>query len=67
MNESFEFQNLNNLSKESFYKKRKGKKYISCTKMNKYFLFPFITPIFITFRDIMINTIINHHKEQNFN
>jgi hypothetical protein len=24
--------------------------------MNKYYLFPFITPIFITIRDIMINT-----------
>ena len=35
--------------------------------MNKYFLFPFISPIFITFRDNMIYTIINKNDTINFN
>ena len=44
----------------------KKPKLITCTKMNKYYLFPFITPIFISIRDIMINLIIkqNNKKEE---
>ena len=40
---------------------------ISCTKMSKYFWFPFITPVFITIRDIMFNKTINENDEINFN
>ena len=39
-------------------------KLISCTKMNKYYLFPFITPIFITIRDIMINSILEENSQK---
>ena len=39
-------------------------KLISCTKMNKCYLFPFITPIFITIRDIMINSILEENSQK---
>ena len=65
MDESLEFIKLENFSKKYLHKKNKS--LISCTKMNKYFLFPFITPIFITFRDSMIYTIINKNDKINFN
>lgn len=44
-------------------KEKKKKNLISCTKMSKFYLFPFITPIFITIRDIMINRIIENNNK----
>ena len=44
-------------------KSYKNSQLISCTKMNKYYLFPFITPLFITIRDIMINSILEENSE----
>ena len=40
---------------------------ITCTKMNKYFLFPFIAAFFISIREIMINSIIYYNQDINFN
>lgn len=44
-------------------KNKKNIGIITCTKMNKYYLFPFITPIFITIRDIMINSIMEENSK----
>ena len=40
---------------------------IAFTKMNKYFLFPFITALFISIREIMIHSIIYYNQDINFN
>ena len=52
-----EFENLQLINK---------KKLITCTKMNKYFLFPFLTAFFIIIRDIMRNNIIYNNDDINF-
>ena len=44
----------------------KKKPLISCTKMNKYFLFPFITAFFLAIRDIMMSNIIYYNDDINF-
>ena len=35
--------------------KRKKKKCLSCAKINKYFIFPFLSPIFIFIRDVLLD------------
>ena len=35
--------------------KRKKKKCMSCAKINKYFIFPFLSPIFIFIRDVLLD------------
>ena len=52
-----------NLNEETNLLNKKPK-LITCTKMNKYYLFPFITPIFISIRDIMINLISKDNKKE---
>ena len=32
----------------------KKKKYFSCAKINKYFIFPFLSPIFIFIREVLL-------------
>ena len=44
----------------------KKQKLITCTKMNKYFLFPFITAFVITVRYIMMNNIIYYNDDIHF-
>ena len=44
----------------------KKQKLITCTKMNKYFFFPFITAFFITVRDIMMSNIVYNNDDINF-
>ena len=44
----------------------KNQKLITCTKMNKYFLFPFISAFVITVRYIMMNNIIYYNDDINF-
>ena len=42
------------------------KELITCSKMNKYFLFPFITAFVITVRYIMMNNIIYYNDDIHF-
>ena len=37
------------------YIKKKKKKCLSCGKINKYFIFPFLSPIFIFIRDVLLH------------
>ena len=37
--------------------KEEKKKFLSCAKMNKYFIFPFLSPIFIFIRDVLLDHI----------
>ena len=53
-----ENRNESIISNNEFEIKKAKPKLITCTKMNKYYFFPFLTAIFITIRDIMINIII---------
>jgi len=55
---SDENRNESIISNNEFEIKKAKPKLITCTKMNKYYFFPFLTAIFITIRDIMINIII---------
>ena len=65
MNEDGKNNNSNIINNEIIQQYNKPK-CITCTKMNKYYFFPFITAIFITIRDIMINIIIkeNYKNEE---
>ena len=55
---SDENRNESIISNNEFEINKAKPKLITCTKMNKYYFFPFLTAIFITIRDIMINIII---------
>ena len=55
---SDENRNESIISNNEFEINKAKSKLITCTKMNKYYFFPFLTAIFITIRDIMINIII---------
>ncbi len=60
-----EEDNISNIPDKEINLIYKKHNLITCTKMNKFYLFPFVIPIFITIRDIMINLILkeNSNKE----
>ena len=58
---AFSFNELNDIPLND-----KKQKIITCTKMNKYFFFPFVAAFFITIRDIMMCNIVYNNDDINF-